>query len=112
MSSPRRPQLLAVFTLLILGLVGNSFATAPWYNSAWSHRLEFTAQPSLIEDGETFTEFTLLLELNATDHPTVYSVAKSDGSDLVLTGYDGNTVLAHELIHHIFHFITTTNKPK
>ena len=87
-------------TFFFLVAVGVAPAAADWLDPAWSHRVEFTAKQDRIEDGGPFSDITLLLTIDADSLGTVFDVAKSDGSDLVVTAGDGTTVLEHEIVSY------------
>jgi hypothetical protein len=59
--------------------------------------MEFTAKVDSVPASGTLTDFPLLLSLDGT-HADVFSRAKMDGSDLLLTAGDGTTVLDREIV--------------
>ncbi|NNM34170.1 MAG: hypothetical protein HKO53_13935, partial [Gemmatimonadetes bacterium] len=83
---------------LLLATLLTVDAPAAWLDSGWDQRLEITAQPTLIAGGATFSDFTLLLELNATNAAAAFAGAKADASDLVMTAGDGATQLGLEVV--------------
>lgn len=87
-----------LLTVLALGLIPHVANAQAWLNQGWSQRAELTVEPEKIASGETFSDITLLVRLNVDSLASVFSVAKSDGSDLVVTEGDGVTVLPHELV--------------
>ncbi len=98
-----RPSVLSALTAL--GCIAVCLAAAPaasgaWLDPAWSHRLELTVEPARISGSETFTDFTLLLTLDGSNHANVFATALADGSDLIVTAADGVTVLGHELVDY------------
>lgn len=70
---------------------------APWGQPSWAHRMEFTAKADSLPPSGTLTDFPLLLSLDATQ-AQVFSRAKTDGSDLLLTAGDGATVLDRQIV--------------
>jgi hypothetical protein len=82
-----------------IAVAGGAHAQS-WLNSDWDRRIPFSADPEAIEGSGTFSDFTLLLELDATGFGPVFAHADSSGQDLVVTSGDGTTVLDHELVHY------------
>jgi hypothetical protein len=70
---------------------------AAWGQPAWAHRMEFTARADSVPPSGTLTDFPLLLSLDAAQ-AQVFSRAKMDGSDLLVTAGDGTTVLDREIV--------------
>src|SRR5690606_5281654 len=69
---------------------------ASWLDLEWSQRVELRAKPELVAG--SFSDFTLLVQLDADSLGAVFTGARPDGADLVFTASDGTTVLDHELV--------------
>lgn len=69
-----------------------------WLDSAWTYRVMMTVSPDSIEGTGTLSGFPLLVLLDDSSPPGIFSRARVDGGDLVFTEGDGKTVLDHELV--------------
>ncbi|NNM32203.1 MAG: DUF2341 domain-containing protein [Gemmatimonadetes bacterium] len=69
-----------------------------WFDRDWAYRMPFTVNPAQIAGGETFTDFPILVWLDATTHADVFAKAKTDGSDLLFVAKGGEVALSHEIV--------------
>lgn len=75
-------------------------AAAPWFDTDWTRRVPITADASLIEGTETFSDFALLVQLDGSRNAEVFTGANPDGSDLLFTAGDGTTELARQIVSY------------
>ncbi len=87
-----------LFLLLLAGPVPEAHAAAPWIDAGWSNRVEVSAKPAAVAG--SFTDFTLVLHIEADSLSSVFDLAKADGSDLLVTASDGVTPLGQELVSY------------
>lgn len=85
-------------TLILTGLLAVAPANAAWLSPDWQRRVSFHAADGSVEAGETFSDFTLVLELDATDFGQVFAYTDPAGQNLVITADDGETILDHEVV--------------
>ena len=64
-----------------------------WYSENWSYRQAITVDHTKV--GADLTDFPIAVRISDPANP-VFSKARSDGHDLLLTGADGTTKLSHE----------------
>ncbi len=88
----------SVCLFLLVIAASPATATVPWPTGDWSHRTLVTIDPALIEDGETYTDFNVLVRLDGVQHPDIFAFARSDGADLLFTGPDGVTECPREVV--------------
>ena len=98
MNHPWRALPLLCSVLLLLPPPTATAQSGEWLEGDWSQRVELTVDPSLLPTGSSFDGMTLLLHLDGDSLQAVFSEARPDGADLVVTGEDGTSVLPHELI--------------
>jgi len=79
--------------LVIIGLVSSDTLGADWYDTDWGYRQAVTISNSMV-DGTVSNFPVLIVQTNVSD---VFSLARSDGRDIVFTTSNGTTKLAHEL---------------
>lgn len=70
-----------------------------WLSPDWQWRVRFAANPASIAAGP-HSDMTLVVTLDAANAPFVFTDAKADGSDLVVTSADGTTVLPAEIVNY------------
>jgi hypothetical protein len=71
-----------------------------WLDHAWPFRLKIDVRPESLAGAGELTAIPLLLHLTAANAASVFLNAKPDGSDLVLTGGDGLTILKREVVSY------------
>lgn len=96
--SHRAPLLKIGLLVLAMGLMASA-ASAEWLDDGWNQRLRLAVRHQRLSPTETFSDVTLLLQLNSS-LDSVFAAAKPDGSDLVITKADGVTPLPLELVSY------------
>ncbi|MBD3425932.1 MAG: DUF2341 domain-containing protein [Candidatus Omnitrophica bacterium] len=72
-----------------------TLALDDWYDVNWSHRTKIAVDSAKVP--ETVEDFILYVDLSQFG-PDFFDAVKSDGSDIVVTSFDGVTVLKRELV--------------
>ena len=86
----------------ILSVTFSAAAATPqnWLSSDWTYRVPFAVAPGQVTGSGALSDFSLLLQLGGASTPSLFALAKSDGSDLVLTASDGMTAIPYELVSY------------
>lgn len=69
-----------------------------WLDNGWTYRIPFEAVPDSIEGTGVLEDFPVLLSLDSIHGGEVFTKARADGSDIVITASDGTTVLPREVV--------------
>lgn len=76
-------------------LLESSGVTLSWYDPGWNYRKQVTIHHTQVAGGADLTSFPVLVNL-ASD-ANLAAQAQSSGNDILFTGADGATKLAHEI---------------
>jgi FlgD Ig-like domain/Concanavalin A-like lectin/glucanases superfamily/Domain of unknown function (DUF2341) len=91
---------LTVLAPMLPAVAADAAGAAAWVDPGWAHRVRLTAKPALLPPSGALTDFSVLVTLDSDSLSALFPLAKSDGSDLLVTADDGLTVLEHEIVSY------------